>query len=184
MLPLVLLLHTTEKILTRSLDTCPLDICKCLNPRRQVFHLPDHFCSLPPDSLWKFPVFPELRSPELATVLQMWPHQGRIEGDHRLPWAADHALFNSARILWAFLVTRAHCWLMVTLLATRIPRSFSAELPFSSSSPNLHWCMWLFLSRSMTVHLPLLKFIHAKFFVPGCAFTVTQNIYLKQCKLK
>ncbi|PKU27348.1 hypothetical protein llap_22348 [Limosa lapponica baueri] len=31
----------------------------------------------------------------------------------------------------AFLATRAHCWLMVILLSTRTPRSFSSELLFS-----------------------------------------------------
>lgn len=162
MLSFVLLLHTTEKILTHSLDTCPLDIYKCLNPIRQTFQVPNHFCSPPPNSLWKSPVFPQLRSPELVTVLQMWLHQGRIEEERKLPWAVDHALFNSARIPWAFLVRRACCWLMVNLLATRIPRSFSVELPSRRSLPNMRWCMWLFLPSSMTLHLPLLKFIRLK----------------------
>lgn len=51
------------------------------------------------------------------------------------------------RILFAFSATRAHCWLMHHLLSTRAPRSFSAELLFSRSAPNLHWCV--------TLHLPL-----------------------------
>lgn len=48
------------------------------------------------------------------------------------------------RILFAFSSTRAHCWLMHHLFSTR---SFSPELLFSRSAPNLHWCV--------TLHLPL-----------------------------
>jgi len=36
----------------------------------------------------------------------------------------------------AFLATRAHCWFIVTLLATRTRRSFSTELIPSRSAPN------------------------------------------------
>ena len=42
------------------------------------------------------------------------------------------------RIPLAFLATRTHCWLMVYLLAFRIPRSFSAELIFIRSAPNMY----------------------------------------------
>jgi len=41
--------------------------------------------------------FLELRNPQLDTVLQVWPHQGRVEGDGHLPCAAGHALFNAPK---------------------------------------------------------------------------------------
>ena len=50
----------------------------------------NNLCGPTLDSLYKNPIFLELGSPELDTVLQMWPHQGRIEGEYHHP-----ALFNS-----------------------------------------------------------------------------------------
>jgi len=38
------------------------------------------------------------------------------------------------------LAARAHCWLMVNLSSTRTPRSLSAELLSSRSTPSLYWC--------------------------------------------
>ena len=61
------------------------------------------------------------------------------------------------RILLAFLAARAHCWLMVNLSSTRTPRSLSAELLSSRSTPRLYWWMGLFLPRCRTLHLSLLN---------------------------
>jgi len=53
----------------------------------------NHPCGPLLDSLQKFFVlFIELGSPELDAVLQMWPHQGRVEGEDHLP---GHILFNT-----------------------------------------------------------------------------------------
>jgi len=58
------------------------------------------------------------------------------------------------RILLAFLTTLAYSWLMANLLATRTPRSFSAELLSGKSAPSLHGRgVWLFLSRLRALHL-------------------------------
>ena len=56
----------------------------------------------------------------------------------------------------AFLATRAHCWLMVSLLSARTPMSFYSELS-SRSAPNLYCCMQLFLPRYRTLRLLLLE---------------------------
>ena len=48
---------------------------------------------------------------------------------------------------------------MSNLLSTRTPRSFSAELLSSRSSPNLYCCTQLFLPRCKTPHLLLLNLI-------------------------
>ncbi len=52
----------------------------------------NHLCgpSLDP-FLYNILVFLELGSSELDTGLQMWPHQGRIEGEDLLPRPAVHA---------------------------------------------------------------------------------------------
>jgi len=60
-------------------------------------------------------------------------------------------------MLLAF-AARAHCWLRVNLLATKISRSFSTDVFLSRSAPYLYWCMALFLLRCKTPHLALLNF--------------------------
>ncbi|PKU43184.1 hypothetical protein llap_6520 [Limosa lapponica baueri] len=52
----------------------------------------DHLCSPPLDSFQQFLVFLELGAPEPDRVLQMWPHQGRGEGEDDLLRPAGHAL--------------------------------------------------------------------------------------------
>jgi len=42
-------------------------------------------------------VSPVLGGPELGTVLQIWPHQDRVEGESHLSWPADHILFNASQ---------------------------------------------------------------------------------------
>jgi len=62
---------------------------------QEVLQPAQHLCASPLDSLQKFPVFLELRSPELHTVLQMWPHQDGMEGKDNLPQNAGYALSNA-----------------------------------------------------------------------------------------
>jgi len=89
----------------------------------------------------------------------MWPCQGRVEGEDRLPWPAGHTLFNAPQNSIGLLhhqgTSREHCWLMANLLSTRTTRSVSAEPLSSWSSLNLHWYMWLFLPMCKTLHLHL-----------------------------
>ncbi|NXW18147.1 TENS3 protein, partial [Circaetus pectoralis] len=51
------------------------------------------------------------------------------------------------RILMTAFAMRLHCWLMVSLLSTRTPRSFSAELSSNQLAPSMYWCLGLFLPR-------------------------------------
>jgi len=39
----------------------------------------------------------EQKSPEVDTVLQVWPHQGKLEGKDNLPRPAGHSLFNASQ---------------------------------------------------------------------------------------
>jgi len=63
------------------------------------------------------------------------------------------------RIPVTFFATSTHCWLMENLSSTRTRRSFSTGVLSSRGSPNLYWCMWLFLLRCKTLHLLLLILI-------------------------
>ena len=56
----------------------------------------------------------------------MWTHQGRVGRENSLDLLVAFILIYP-RITLAFLNTRAHCYLMVSLLSTRTPKSFSAE---------------------------------------------------------
>ena len=88
---LFLVLLTTKKSPQPQLDSCVLDVYKYWWDLLSAFpHTGDapyslnifvalHW-ALPTRSLY----FLELRSPELDTVLQMWPHQGRAEGEVNL----------------------------------------------------------------------------------------------------
>lgn len=47
------------------------------------------------DSLQKFPVFLELRSLDLNTILQIWPHQGGVKRKNNLSQPAGYAISNT-----------------------------------------------------------------------------------------
>jgi len=69
----------------------------------------DHLRSPPLDSLQQFPVCLEEKSPELDSVLQVWPHQGWVEGkDHFLDLLATLFIMHLV-IPLAFFATRTHC---------------------------------------------------------------------------
>ncbi|KAJ7401573.1 hypothetical protein BTVI_94439 [Pitangus sulphuratus] len=58
---------------------------------REILQTSTHPYSPSLDPLQQFLVFLELGSPELDTALQMWPHQGRVEGQDHLPQPAGDA---------------------------------------------------------------------------------------------
>lgn len=67
-------------------------------------------------------------------------------------------LLVQPRMLLAFLAARADCWLMFSLLSTKIPRSFSTALLPSCLVPSLYYCQGLFLPICRASHLSLLNF--------------------------
>lgn len=60
-----------------------------------MLQVPNNLCSPLLDSLQWFPVFPELGSPELGIMLQIWPYQSCVEGVENLLQPAGHALFSA-----------------------------------------------------------------------------------------
>jgi len=69
-----------------------------------------HLCGPSLESFQEIPVFLVLGSSELDTVLQMFPHQRKVEGeDHLLRLQLAATLFlMQLRIPLTFLATRAH----------------------------------------------------------------------------
>ena len=92
-----------------------------------------------------------------GTLLRCWPcYVPWTPGSHWTSWPPVHTA-NSWSPCGQPLV---NCWSITAQpLATRTSRSFSAEFISSNSSPNLYWCMWLFLPRCRILHLPLLSLI-------------------------
>ena len=76
----------------------------------QVRH---HLCSPPLDSLQQFSIVLELVSPELDTILEMWPYQGRTEVEENFLCAAGHTLLNASQDAIGLHGHKTHCWLTV-----------------------------------------------------------------------
>ena len=70
-----------------------------------------------------------LGSPELETGLQVQPHQCKERGRITSLNPLTSLCLMQPRIPLAFSATKTFCRLMVSLLSTRLPRFFSAELP-------------------------------------------------------
>ena len=51
----------------------------------EVLQPSDHLCGPPLDPLQQLPVFLVQGAPDLDSVLQMGPHEGRVERDNHLP---------------------------------------------------------------------------------------------------
>ena len=79
------------------------------------------------------------------------------------------------RTWFVLLATRAPCWLLLSLQSTSTPRSLSAGLLFSHSSPNLYLCPEFLCPRCEIWHLDLLYFI---------PLTIFQCCYLSLSFLK
>lgn len=62
-------------------------------------------------------------------------------------------------MLLAFLSARAHCRPKFSLLSTKTPMSFPAELLYSQCISSLYHCNEFFLPRCRTWHLSLLNFM-------------------------
>ncbi|XP_048796179.1 uncharacterized protein LOC125691181 isoform X2 [Lagopus muta] len=129
----------------------------------EMLQAPHHLAGPPLDSSQELPVCFVLGSPELDAVLQVRPQQGRAEGEDRLPRPAGHALCNAAQDAIGPLGHKGTLLAHGNLSSTRTPRSLSAELPSSTSSPILYCCMPLFLPRCKTLHLLLLNLIRFSF---------------------
>ena len=98
---------TSESSFLKAEQTCVAQSFLIGEMSQTLYHL----CGPPLDSLQEILVFFVLGSPELDTVLQARPYQGRVEGKD---------------------------WLMASLLPTRTPMSFTAELLSSGPCPSLY----------------------------------------------
>lgn len=63
-----------------------------------------------------------------------------------------------ARICFISFATKAHFWLISSLVCTGIPRTFSANLLSSSTDPNVYYCyLELLLPQCRFFHFPFLN---------------------------
>ena len=74
----------------------------------RVLQPSDHLCGSPLDLFQKLHNFLQLGAPGLDTVLQMGPHEGRVEGANDLPHPAGHLPFDAAQDTVGLLSCRAH----------------------------------------------------------------------------
>jgi len=103
----------------------------------EVFHPRDHFCGPPLVTLQQFYVPPVLRIPHLDAVLQVRPHQHRVERKDHLPALLAALLWMQLRMQLSLWAVRAHCWLMSSFPPTSTPRSFLASLCSILTFPSL-----------------------------------------------
>jgi len=59
---------------------------------------PEHLCGPPLDPLQQLYSFLLLGASGLDVVLQMQPHEGRVEGDSHLPYSAVHPSFDAVSV--------------------------------------------------------------------------------------
>ena len=117
-------------------------------------HLPGPFIGLSP-------VYPCLSpgSPELDTILQVWPHQqrGRIPSFDLLMILC----LMQPRVLSDCFAARAHCWIVFNLVSTRTPKTFSVKLLCRWVAPHHVLVHGFVPSRCRTLHflLNVMKFI-------------------------
>jgi len=90
----------------------------------EVFHPLHHLCGLSLDILQQVHASPVLRTSQLDAVLQVRPHQHRVEGQDHLPHPAGHASFDAAQDTVTFWAVRAHCWLIFSFPSTSTPGLF------------------------------------------------------------
>lgn len=90
------------------------------------------------DLLWYAHVSCIQRSPEPDTALQMWSHQFWVKGNNHIARSAGYHLPMAAKVLLDTFATRAHCWLMQSLVPTRTRRPFTAKLLPGWLSHNLY----------------------------------------------
>ena len=95
----------------------------------------------------------------LDAVLQMGPHEGKVDEDSALPLPAATSLLMEPRLLLVFQAASAYFWLMSSFSSVRTAKSFSVELFSMSSSPSLYFYLGLPCSRCNTLHLALLNLI-------------------------
>jgi len=79
-------------------------------------------------------VFLVVRDPELNRVLEVWPHQCRVQEENHFPSPAGHTIPDTIQDTKK--ATWSHYQLIFSWLSTNAPRSFSSRQLSCHSSPN------------------------------------------------
>lgn len=89
----------------------------------------------------------------MDTVLWVWSHQCGVEGRITSLDMLEVFFLMQLGIALILFAAKTHFWLMISLVTTRTPRTFSAGLLSSWGTLNMY--LGLFLSIYRTFHLPL-----------------------------
>jgi len=106
------------------------------------------------DALQQLHIFLVLDAPDLDAVLQVRPHEGRIEGDNHLPDLLGILLLIQPRVRLAFWAESA--LFILSFSSTDTPKSFS-RMPSMHSLTSLYQCLELPQSKCGTLYLTLLN---------------------------
>jgi len=148
-------LHLLSRYLCTLIRSSPSLLCCRLNsPSSLSLSSQERCCSPFIISVARFWTLSSMSMSLLCWGAQNWTQRSRCnltsaEQKGRLTSLLLMAMFPlvQPRYCWlfCFLATRAHCLLMVNLVSTRTPRSFSAKLLCSWAAPSMYWCLWLCL---------------------------------------
>ncbi|RMB91848.1 hypothetical protein DUI87_31776 [Hirundo rustica rustica] len=82
---------TLEEVVDNDKVTSESPLLQAKQPQPPQFFLIGIVLQAPLDALKHLNILRKLRSPELDTILKVWPHQCRIQGKNDLPAPAGHA---------------------------------------------------------------------------------------------
>ena len=125
----------------------------------EVLQPSDHLQGPPLDLLQQLHVLLVLRDPELDSVFHKGYHKNRVEGRITSPVLLVTLLLMQPRTQLALWAASTHFQLILNLLSTDTPKSFSSGLFSSHFLFNLYLCLGSCQSRCRTLHLALLNFM-------------------------
>ena len=96
-----------------------------------------HFCGPSLDVLQQVNVSTVLNTPHLDSVLQVRPHQHRVEGQNHLPQPAGHASFDAAQDKVGFLGCEDTVLAHALFSIHQYPQVFFSRAVFSPFIPQL-----------------------------------------------
>jgi len=124
-----------------------------------MLHPSDHPCGPPLKPLQKLHILPELGAPVLDEVLQLGPHEGRIEGSSHLPHPVDHPSSEGTQDTIGLPGCKHSLLAHVKFLLTTTPQSFSVLLLPWNFSPSLYIYLRLPRPKCKTLHFALVNLI-------------------------
>jgi len=143
-----------------------------------VFHSVNHFCGPLVDALQQVHVLPVLRIPHLGTVLQVCPHQCRIEVQDHLPRPAAHASLDAAQDKVGFLGCESTLLAHVQFAIHQYPQVLFGRAALNPSIPHLVLVMGVASTRVQDFALGLLNIM--RFTWAHCS-SLSRSLWMASC---